>query len=83
MKRRGRMLAPVAVILFTCSAVAALQEQRGTDPSMDLARFVNGERLAQQLPGLAAVIVRSDGPPRVARVAMRIATRVATAEKSD
>ncbi|HYN06160.1 MAG TPA: serine hydrolase domain-containing protein [Vicinamibacterales bacterium] len=60
-----RMLAPVTVILFTCSAVAALQEQRGTDPSMDLARFVNGERLAQQLPGLAAVIVRSDGPPRV------------------
>ena len=34
MKRRGRMLAPVAVILFTCSAVAALQEQRGTDPSL-------------------------------------------------
>ena len=60
-----RRLAPVTVILFTCSAVAALQEQRGTDPSMDLATFVNGERLAQQLPGLAAVIVRSDGPPRV------------------
>ena len=60
-----RMLAPVTVILFTCSAVAALQEQRGTDPSLDLDRFVNGERLAQQLPGLAAVIVRSDGPPRV------------------
>ena len=53
------------VILFTCSAVAALQEQRGTDPSAGLDRFVNGERLAQQLPGLAAVIVRSDGPPRV------------------
>jgi D-alanyl-D-alanine carboxypeptidase len=60
-----RRLAPVTVILFICSAVAALQEQRGTDPSMDLATFVNGERLAQQLPGLAAVIVRSDGPPRV------------------
>ena len=60
-----RILVPVTVILFTCSAVAALQEQRGTDPSMELARFVNGERLAQQLPGLAAVIVRSDGPPRV------------------
>ena len=60
-----RMLAPVTVILFTCSAGAALQEQRGTAPSMDLARFVNGERLAQQLPGLAAVVVRSDGPPRV------------------
>lgn len=60
-----RMLAPVTVILFSCSAVAALHEQRGTDPSMDLARLVNSERLAQQLPGLAAVIVRSDGPPRV------------------
>ena len=45
-----RMLAPVTVILFTCSAVAALQERRDTDPSIDLARFVNGERLAQQLP---------------------------------
>jgi hypothetical protein len=59
-----RMLAPVAVILFTCSAVAARQEQPGTDPSTDLASFLNGERLAQQLPGLAAVIVGSDGAPR-------------------
>jgi CubicO group peptidase (beta-lactamase class C family) len=53
------------VILFTWSAVAALQEQRDTDPSGGLDRFVDGERLAQQLPGLAAVIVRSDGPPQV------------------
>jgi D-alanyl-D-alanine carboxypeptidase len=60
-----RLIAPVTVALFTCSAVAAPQEHRGTDPSVDLARFVNEERLAQQLPGLAAVIVRSDGPPRV------------------
>ena len=60
-----RMLAPVTVILFTCSGVAARQEQRATDPSGDLDKYVNGERLAQQLPGLAAVIVRSDGPPRV------------------
>ena len=60
-----RLLAPVTVILFICSAVAALQEQRGTDPSGGLDKFVNGERLAQQLPGLAAVVVRSDGPPRV------------------
>jgi D-alanyl-D-alanine carboxypeptidase len=60
-----RMLAPVMVILFTCSAIAALPEQRVTDPAMDLAGFVNGERLAQKLPGLAAVVVRSDGPPRV------------------
>jgi hypothetical protein len=60
-----RVLAPVTAILFTCSAVAALQEQRDTDPSLDLASFVNGERLTRQLPGLAAVIVRSDGAPRV------------------
>ena len=59
------MLAPLMVILFTCGAVAALQEQRSTDPSMDLARFVNDERLAQQLPGLSVVIVRSGGAPRV------------------
>jgi D-alanyl-D-alanine carboxypeptidase len=60
-----RMLRPVTVILFTCSAVAGLQEKRGTDPAMDLAGFLNGERLAQQLPGLTAVVVRSDGSPRV------------------
>ena len=59
------MLAPVTLILFTCSAGATLQEQRRADPSMDLAGFVNSERQAQQLPGLAVVIVRSDGPPRV------------------
>jgi D-alanyl-D-alanine carboxypeptidase len=53
------------VLLVACSAVASLQEQRGTDPSTDFAAFVNGERQAQQLPGLAAVVVRSDGPPRV------------------
>src|SRR5688572_9310240 len=62
-----RLLAPVTVLLYTCAAVAAVQEQRGTDtdPSIDLARFVDGERLAQKLPGLGAVVVRSDGPPRV------------------
>ena len=60
-----RMLAPVTVVLFTCSAVAAPQERRVADSSTDLERFVSGERLALQLPGLAAVIVRSDGRPRV------------------
>jgi CubicO group peptidase (beta-lactamase class C family) len=59
------MLAPVTLMLFICSAVAAPQEQRGTDASTDLAGYVNGERQAQQLPGLAAVIVRSDGAPQV------------------
>ena len=59
-----RLLAVVTVTLFTGGAAAALQGQRGADPS-DLANLVNGERLAQQLPGLAVVIVRGDGPPRV------------------
>ena len=57
-----RRLAPIAAILFTCSAVASLQEDRDT---AGLTAFVTGERLAQNLPGLAAVVVRSDGPPRV------------------
>ncbi|HEX7780661.1 MAG TPA: serine hydrolase domain-containing protein [Vicinamibacterales bacterium] len=60
-----RLLAPLTAMLFTFSAVAALQEKRGADPSIDLDRFLNDERLTQRLPGLAAVIVRSDGPPRV------------------
>ena len=47
------------------SGIAALQEQRSVDPLVDLDKVVNGERVAQQLRGLAAVIVRSDGPPRV------------------
>jgi hypothetical protein len=55
----------VTAVLFACSAVAALQEPRRTDPVIDLAGFANRERQAQNLPGLAAVIVRTDGPPRV------------------
>lgn len=57
--------AALTVILLTCGVEAALQEQRGTDPSLDFTEFLSRERLAQQLPGLAAVVVRSDGPPRV------------------
>ena len=45
-----RVLAPVTVILFTCSAVAALQQQRA-EPSADLQSFVNETRLTQRLPG--------------------------------
>ena len=60
-----RVLASVTVMLFTCSAVGAVEKQRDTAPSLDLDKFVNAERLAQQLPGLAAVIVRTEGPPRV------------------
>ena len=59
-----RVLAPVTAILFTCSAVAALQQQRA-EPSADLQSFVNETRLTQRLPALAVVIVRSDGQPQV------------------
>jgi CubicO group peptidase (beta-lactamase class C family) len=55
----------LTLVVFTCSAVAALEEKRRTAPLMDVARFVDAERLAHQLPGLTAVIVRSDGAPRV------------------
>jgi D-alanyl-D-alanine carboxypeptidase len=64
MVARLRMLAPMTAILFACSAVAALQPQ---DPerSWELQGFVNEARLTQRLPGLAVVVVRSDGQPRV------------------
>ena len=61
---RVRVLAPLTVILLTCSAVAALQQQ-GVEPSGGLQSFVNEMRLTQRLPDLAVVVVRSDGPPRV------------------
>ena len=51
-------------MLFTCSVVAALQQPRA-EPSADLQSFVNEMRLTQRLPGLAVVIARSDGQPRV------------------
>jgi hypothetical protein len=59
-----RSLAPVTLIVLTCSAVASLQEKRAIDSFGDLDKFVDGERLTQQLPGLAVVIVCSDGQPR-------------------
>jgi CubicO group peptidase (beta-lactamase class C family) len=60
-----RVLAPVTAILLACSAVAALQERRVAEPAAGLESFVNEARLAQRLPGLAVVVVRSDGQPRV------------------
>ena len=54
----------MAAILFACRAVAALQPQ-DADPSRDLQGFVNEMRSTQRLPGLAVVVVRSDGQPRV------------------
>ena len=61
-----RVLAPVTAILFTCGAVAALQAatSRRARPRV-LESFVNETRLTQRLPGLAVVVVRSDGRPRV------------------
>lgn len=61
---RVRVLAPIAAILFACCAVAAPQPQ-DAEPSRDLQGFVNEMRSTQRLPGLAVVIVRSDGQPRV------------------
>jgi len=60
-----RFLPHVTVTLLTCSGVAALQEPGGPATPVDIDNLVNGERLALQLPGLAAVVVRSDGAPRV------------------
>ena len=62
MVARLRMLAPISAILFACSAVAALQD---SERSRDLQGFVNEARLTHRLPGLAVVVVRSDGQPRV------------------
>lgn len=61
---RVRVLAPITVILFACSAVGALPPQ-DVERSSELQSFVNETRLAQRLPGLAVVVVRSEGQPRV------------------
>jgi D-alanyl-D-alanine carboxypeptidase len=60
---RTRMLAPMA-ILFACRAVAAPPPQ-DAEPSRHLQGFVNDMRSTQRLPGLAVVVVRSEGQPQV------------------
>lgn len=60
-----RILAPVTVMLVACGAIAALREQPRAEFSLDLDTFVKSERLARQLPGLAVVVVRSDGAAQV------------------
>lgn len=60
-----RLFVLLTVSLVTWGGVAALQQSPGADPSKDLTRFVNDERLALKVPGLAVVIVRSDDSPRV------------------
>jgi CubicO group peptidase (beta-lactamase class C family) len=59
-----RVLACLTAGLLACTALATLQE-RPVDPAAELEAFVHAERRAQQLPGLAAVVVRSEGSPRI------------------
>jgi CubicO group peptidase (beta-lactamase class C family) len=54
----------LARLTVACAAVSASQE-RPLDPAAEVDQFVHAERRAQQLPGLAAVVVRSGGTPRV------------------
>lgn len=59
-----RVLACLTAVLLVSAAVSTFQE-RPLDPAARLEDFVHAERRAQQLPGLAAVVVRSDGTPSV------------------
>jgi CubicO group peptidase (beta-lactamase class C family) len=52
-------------VLSACSAVAAFRQQPVAEPAVGLERIVNEARLTQRLPGLAVVVVRSDGQPMV------------------
>lgn len=66
-----RWLAPVTVILltygavFTHGAVTPLQERHAADAPLDIDAFVKSEQQQLKLPGLAVVVVRSDGQPKV------------------
>ncbi len=59
---RARMLAPMAAILFASRAIAAPHPQ-DAELSGDLQGFVDELRSMQHPPGLAVVVVRSDGQP--------------------
>jgi len=59
-----RLLACLMAFLVVWAGMATLQE-RSPNPAAGLEEFVHAERRAQQLPGLAAVVVRSDGTARV------------------
>jgi CubicO group peptidase (beta-lactamase class C family) len=58
------VLACVMAMLLAGAAASTLQE-RPLEPAVGIEEFVHAERRAHQLPGLAAVVVRSDGTPRV------------------
>jgi CubicO group peptidase (beta-lactamase class C family) len=64
MVQHSRVLACVTAIVFAGTARSTVQERR-LEQAEGLQQFVHAERLAQQLPGLAAVVVRSDDTPRI------------------
>ena len=64
MSVRGGLLACSSVILFVCTGFATLHPQ-DAELSLDLPSVVDNMRSTQRLPGLAVVVVRSDGQPRV------------------
>ena len=59
-----RVLAWLTAVLIASTAVSTLQE-RPVDSAAGLREFVHAERRAQRLPGLAAVVSRSDGTAQV------------------
>jgi CubicO group peptidase (beta-lactamase class C family) len=64
MTERPRVIVSLALLLLAGAAAPVLQERPPAAPDK-LQEFVHAERRAQQLPGLAAVVVRSDGSPQV------------------
>src|SRR3989304_5498762 len=63
--RRALPLALGAFVVVSGGFAAAHQTPRPIEPSWALADFVNEVRVAQKLPGLAIIVVHSDGPPQV------------------
>ena len=61
-ERRRGLVCLTAVLL--AGATVSTRQEPTLDPAA-LQDFVHAERRAHQLPGLAAVVVRSDGTPRV------------------
>lgn len=60
-----RALAFTAVMLLSSGAVAGQQAQTTAAPPEDPGKVINEMRRAQHVPGVAVVVVRSDGQPRV------------------
>jgi hypothetical protein len=64
MARVRSVLACLIAILLAGAGVSTPRE-RPLAPAVRSDEFVHAGRRAQQLPGLAAVVVRSDGTPTV------------------